>query len=832
MAENKKISDLDDVPAVDGSETIPVVKSGLNFKLSVNAIRNFLGVANSTRDGLMASTDKIKLSNIAEGATANASDTILKDRANHTGTQAANTITGLGAVATSNQYADLTGKPDLTAIGLGFAPVSHIGAGGTSAHPLATDTMAGFMPPELYSSLLSVKPIAFTADYNDLINTPAPGEGGGGGSSQKGGHQGFSWFADSNQLKGSSLNDYNSFGTGAYVAIQATGTTFRSSSEHHSFTSAADTYSIAGLRSAQPMFKRTTNEFSGGFVFETIVGWDYVANSCLIVGLSPNQDKAYQNWGNGDKGIAVGWDSSSTGTSKLKIFTADGTSYTATEVDSGTIGDNGTYYISITMKPNMTSAYVTVVNLDTGAYLANAKAISTTLPPLGVPMYCMTEYGTLSGAAPVVLQAHAISALLTGVGSVTVAPADVSAITASLSSITTSLGTVNTSLSAINTSLTDVNSSLAGKLSKSGGIMTGAITLSADAVNPLEPVTLQQLNAKPAGGLPLLHSYQTDTRDHIEAGEAPQDGQLLSRALFPDAWAAIQAKRTVITDAAWLADPLKRGNFSSGDGSTTFRIPDKNGKSSGSIGALVGRGDGLNSAGTIGLIQSDATRLVKGSWDRGTIGPISDGAVTTSGPFYLDTTKQMSTVMQGVAVSTGYARALGFDNSLVVPTAAENRVANVTTCWVIKLAGSAFDEGQVNALALATEITALTARVATLESHPVPTFTILYPGGTEAAPANITLNQRIAVANPFSGRQFHCRVEILSGGVWGEPDFGSNIGSGSNSFGVTSVAHNDGIVVISGVTAVGLYSSMIGNGFSSTASITTAPFRVKVWTIN
>lgn len=34
-------------------------------------------------------------------------------RANHTGTQAAGTITGLAAVATSGAYADLTGKPTL-----------------------------------------------------------------------------------------------------------------------------------------------------------------------------------------------------------------------------------------------------------------------------------------------------------------------------------------------------------------------------------------------------------------------------------------------------------------------------------------------------------------------------------------------------------------------------------------------------------------------------------------------------------------------------------------------------------------------------------------------
>jgi hypothetical protein len=62
-----------------------------------------------------ASAAKTKLDGIATGATANATDAELRDRATHTGTQAAGTITGLAAVATSGAYADLTGRPTLDA---------------------------------------------------------------------------------------------------------------------------------------------------------------------------------------------------------------------------------------------------------------------------------------------------------------------------------------------------------------------------------------------------------------------------------------------------------------------------------------------------------------------------------------------------------------------------------------------------------------------------------------------------------------------------------------------------------------------------------------------
>lgn len=110
-------------------------------------------------------------------------------------------------------------------------------------------------------------------------------------------------------------------------------------------------------------------------------------------------------------------------------------------------------------------------------------------------------------------------------------------------------------------------------------------------------------------------------------------------------------------------------------------------------------------------------------------------------------------------------------------------------------------------------------------------ITTLYPSGSAGSPPSIGINQRIDVANPFPGRNINFRVEILSGGIWGDPGFGSNIGSGSQSFGVVARDYNGAITIVSGVTAVGIYSNMIGNGFNSSAGITTAQYRVIVWTI-
>jgi hypothetical protein len=86
-----------------------------------------------------ASAAKTKLDGIATGATANSSDATLLSRANHTGTQAAGTITGLATVATTGAYSNLTGLPTLgtaaAAASTDFAKASH-------THPLSELTQS------------------------------------------------------------------------------------------------------------------------------------------------------------------------------------------------------------------------------------------------------------------------------------------------------------------------------------------------------------------------------------------------------------------------------------------------------------------------------------------------------------------------------------------------------------------------------------------------------------------------------------------------------------------------------------------------------------------
>lgn len=63
----------------------------------------------------------------------------------------------------------------------------------------------------------------------------------------------------------------------------------------------------------------------------------------------------------------------------------------------------------------------------------------------------------------------------------------------------------------------------------------------------------------------------------IPAGGVPFTGQLVTRAMYADLWAWVQANKTVVADAEWQTTANAQNGmnaaYSSGDGSTTFRLP-------------------------------------------------------------------------------------------------------------------------------------------------------------------------------------------------------------------------------------------------------------------
>jgi hypothetical protein len=113
-------------------------------KLASMPTDSFLGrdTAGTGAPEVMTPAQARGILNVADGATANATDAALRDRATHTGTQAAATITGLAAVATSGSASDL-GSGTLPAAR--FSDAAHGSRAGGSLHADATTSVSGFM---------------------------------------------------------------------------------------------------------------------------------------------------------------------------------------------------------------------------------------------------------------------------------------------------------------------------------------------------------------------------------------------------------------------------------------------------------------------------------------------------------------------------------------------------------------------------------------------------------------------------------------------------------------------------------------------------------------
>lgn len=193
-------------------------------------------------------------------------------------------------------------------------------------------------------------------------------------------------------------------------------------------------------------------------------------------------------------------------------------------------------------------------------------------------------------------------------------------------------------------------------------------------------------------GTPIWHN---GTRLTIDDGYASYDGQLLNRADFPSLWAKVQSKFVLIGDAEWLANPTKRAAYSSGDGVTTFRMPDLNGFLDNSIKGLFLRGAGNGSiAGEVvgqSTILTDAIRNITGSVGLGGV----YNSLNPSGALG-KTIATNDTGASHSSVIAGQHQKVTFDASLVVPTAGENRPVSAVGIWICRVSAGTAEQVSPN----------------------------------------------------------------------------------------------------------------------------------------
>lgn len=213
--------------------------------------------------------------------------------------------------------------------------------------------------------------------------------------------------------------------------------------------------------------------------------------------------------------------------------------------------------------------------------------------------------------------------------------------------------------------------------------------------------------------LPIFSVQWMPSRNMIPAGYVAADGQELSRATFNDAFTSILAGNVPsIDDTTWLSTPTERGKYSLGNGTTTFRMPDYNGKYVGSLGAVFLRGDGALSAAVAGVIQPDAFQAHE--HEEGV-----EGSYLTSGGSSTGTVRSGRTPTSNSSVTAATALTLGIVASSggTPRTASETRPLNVTGCWVVKLFGAVVNQGSADVGQLASDYANLLSRTTLLESQ-------------------------------------------------------------------------------------------------------------------
>lgn len=299
-------------------------------------------------------------------------------------------------------------------------------------------------------------------------------------------------------------------------------------------------------------------------------------------------------------------------------------------------------------------------------------------------------------------------------------------------------------------------------------------------------------------------------------------GQEVGRATYPELWNWVKEKSgLLVTEADWQVsynlNSGNCGNYSDGDGTTTFRLPN--------ITAFI-RPQG-DSSRTVGEYQGDAIRNITGKL----AGTPTRGATQATGALYQEIRRP------GIAAeSYNSGSDIGFDASRAgVPVAEENRPKSVTFLFCVKAFDGSVNQGIVDITQLANDVSINASKINKLEN--ALGFTIIYPnGGTEASPANIDIANRYIDNNPFPGHAVICRVEIFYQDKWCETGWVNyNINdSKQRTIGVksTHLSPDDTIIVQTGGVGLAAIPTVSGTGLILTTTIDKpSPCRVKVWKV-
>jgi len=204
------------------------------------------------------------------------------------------------------------------------------------------------------------------------------------------------------------------------------------------------------------------------------------------------------------------------------------------------------------------------------------------------------------------------------------------------------------------------------------GMNVDTIVDTAGTGSPSVPNGFEQMFVLPVGTLMWF------TGNTAPGGYLVADGTLHSRAAYPDLWSwIVTSGNLAVSDSAW-----DEGQYSPGDGSTTFRVP--------KVDDRFIRGKSGSRA--VGLVEEDAIRNITGKTGY-MAGGSPEGAFTSS-----------DTLANGTFGGGGEKYRNIFDASHVVPTADENRPKALTMLPCIKAFDSVVQPSVLNAAEMVSTI--------------------------------------------------------------------------------------------------------------------------------
>ena len=309
-----------------------------------------------------------------------------------------------------------------------------------------------------------------------------------------------------------------------------------------------------------------------------------------------------------------------------------------------------------------TNAATSATAASGSATAASASAATATTQATNASASATTATTQASNASA--SAATASTAATTATTQATNASASATAASGSATTATTQASNASGSATTATTQATNASASATA----AAGSATAAATSATEAA----------ASAAAAIGVPRFMVMWYPLRSAIPVGYIAADGQTLSRTTYAAAWTDIQASKVpTVADATWVSTNTERGKYTVGDGSTTFRVPDYNGKSASNIGAVFLRGDGTNSSGTAGVIQPSQNlshnHTASGAGHVHSGGIIMGSNANTAGAAYGPLSSSVSTGNSGVSVTVN------------ADGGTEARPINVTGVFVIKI---------------------------------------------------------------------------------------------------------------------------------------------------